>query len=119
MTGVGAALLECFTTFILVYTVHLAADPRASNYKKKASSLIGPLAIGLVGGSLVLATSSLTGGSMNPARSFGPAVISDNYGNQAAYWVGPFLGAALAVVVHPNLVYPIRDESDGNVGEDV
>ncbi|KAJ3680606.1 hypothetical protein LUZ60_016884 [Juncus effusus] len=116
MTGFGAALLECFTTFILVHTVHVASDPRTSKPKKKPSSLLGPLAIGLVAGSLVLATGPLTGGSMNPARSFGPAVISGTYGNQAAYWVGPFLGAALAAVVHQNLVYPNcdLDESVGN-----
>ncbi|KAJ3680478.1 hypothetical protein LUZ60_016756 [Juncus effusus] len=119
MSGSGAATLECFTTFILVYTVHVASDPRNSESKKKSSSILGPLAIGLVAGSLVLATGALTGGSMNPARAFGPAVISGEYGNQAAYWVGPFLGAALAAVVHQNLVYHNNDsvESDGSVGE--
>lgn len=105
MTGFGAAVVECISTFMLVYTVHVACDPRLASSNKRSRNR-GLLAIGLMAGSGVLATGSLTGGSMNPARSFGPAVISGDFQNQAVYWVGPFLGAALAALVHQNLVYP-------------
>lgn len=105
MTGFGAAVLECISTFMLVYTIHVACDPRLTNGSKKSRNG-GLLAIGLVAGAGVLATGSLTGGSMNPARSFGPAIISGDFQNQAVYWVGPFIGAALAALVHQNLVYP-------------
>ncbi|KAF3340195.1 putative aquaporin TIP5-1 [Carex littledalei] len=112
MTGFGAAVLECVSTFMLVYTIHVACDPRLTNGSKKSRNG-GLLAIGLVAGAGVLATGSLTGGSMNPARSFGPAVISGDFQNQAVYWVGPFLGASLAALVHQNLVYPyISPQSD-------
>lgn len=38
-----------------------------------------------------------TGGSLNPARSFGPAVASAQFsGYHWIYWVGPLLGAAIA-----------------------
>ncbi|KAJ4746743.1 Tonoplast intrinsic protein 2 [Rhynchospora pubera] len=118
MTGFGAAVIECITTFMLVYTIHVACDPRLVSSRKK-SRIGGILAIGFVAGAGVLATGSLTGGSMNPARSFGSAVVSGEFQNQAVYWVGPFLGAAFAALVHQNLVYPntssqLSDTQPGN-----
>ena len=38
----------------------------------------------------------VTGGSLNPARSFGPAVITSQWQDHYVYWVGPLLGALLA-----------------------
>ncbi|XP_008796150.2 probable aquaporin TIP5-1 [Phoenix dactylifera] len=104
MTGLGGAILESVTTFALVYTVYVASDQRGN--RTSAGSAVGPLAVGMVAGACVLATGSLTGGSMNPARSFGPAVISGDFKNHGVYWVGPLIGAALAALVHQNLVYP-------------
>jgi aquaporin TIP len=115
MTGFGAAVLECISTFMLVYTIHVACDPRRASINKKLRNG-GLLAIGFMAGSGVLATGALTGGSMNPARSFGPAVISGDFQNQAVYWVGPFLGAALAALVHQNLLYPQLDASQPGDG---
>ena len=45
----------------------------------------------------------LTGGSLNTARSFGPAVISTDtrvWQDHYVYWIGPLLGGALAGVLH-------------------
>lgn len=110
MTGFGGAILESVITFALVYTVYVATDPRvasgSSNGKSQTGSVVGPLAVGLVAGACVVTAGSLTGGSMNPARSFGPAVISGDFKNQGVYWVGPLIGAALAAVTHQYLVYP-------------
>ncbi|XP_010919603.1 probable aquaporin TIP5-1 [Elaeis guineensis] len=116
MTGFGGAILEGVTTFALVYTVYVASDQRGSGLR--GGSAVGPLAVGMVAGACVLATGSLTGGSMNPARSFGPAVVSGDFKNQGVYWVGPLIGAALAALVHQNLVYPpLSSASDSRHGE--
>jgi aquaporin Z len=63
---------------------------------------VGPLSALAVGGYIVLAglwSSPVSGASMNPARSFGPALVTGEF---SAYWVylaGPLLGAAIAVGV--------------------
>ncbi|CAL5020505.1 unnamed protein product [Urochloa decumbens] len=71
-----------------------------------AETAAGSVAIGLVTGACALATGPLTGASMNPARSFGPAVVSGDFRNQAVYWAGPMVGAALAALVHQHVMYP-------------
>ncbi|MQM00060.1 hypothetical protein Taro_032790 [Colocasia esculenta] len=103
MTGFGGAILEGVITFALVYTVYVAGDPRN---RAGPLGVLGPIAVGLVAGSCVLAAGSFTGGSMNPARSFGPAVVSGDFKNHGVYWVGPLIGAALAALLHQNVVFP-------------
>lgn len=105
LTGFGGAIVEGVITFMLVYTVYVAEDPRVAGGRKDGSAS-GPLAIGLVAGACVLAAGSLTGASMNPARSFGPAIVSGDFKNHGVYWVGPLIGAGLAALVHQNLVFP-------------
>ncbi|XP_077245039.1 putative aquaporin TIP-type RB7-18C isoform X2 [Tasmannia lanceolata] len=101
MTGFGGAVIESILTFALVYTVYVTMDP-----KRGPMGLIGPIVIGFVGGASVLAAGPFTGGSMNPARSFGSAIISGNFKNHGVYWVGPFVGAGIAGLVYQNLITP-------------
>ncbi|KAL6531217.1 hypothetical protein OROHE_014286 [Orobanche hederae] len=110
MTGFGAAILEGVMTFALVYTVYTSADPR-----RGAVGAIGPLAIGLIVGANVLASGPFTGGSMNPAYSFGAALVGGRFKNQAVYWVGPLIGAAVAGILYDNVVFPVQvpDSSSG------
>ncbi|KAK3026671.1 hypothetical protein RJ639_040698 [Escallonia herrerae] len=103
MTGFGASMLEGVMTFALVYTVYAAGDPR-----RGALGTIGPLAIGLIAGANVLASGPFTGGSMNPAYSFGSAVIGGSFRNQAVYWVGPLVGAAIAGILYDNVMFPAQ-----------
>ncbi|KAL8096010.1 putative aquaporin TIP5-1 [Apium graveolens] len=114
MTGFGASILEGVMTFALVYTVYAAADPR-----RGTMAAIGPLAIGFIAGANVLASGPFTGGSMNPAYSFGAAVISGSFRNQAVYWVGPLLGATIAALLYDNVVFAQGSDSLRGIGDGV
>lgn len=94
----GGTAMELVATFALVYTVCAARDSRMG-----ALQAAGPAVVGFSAGAGLLAISPLTGGSMNPARSFGPAMISGDFKNHGVYWVGPLLGGVLAVLVYDNL----------------
>jgi len=83
-------------TFGLVYTVYAnAVDP-----KKGELGVIAPIAIGFIVGANILAGGAFDGASMNPAVSFGPAVVSWTWNNHWVYWLGPLAGAAIAAVVY-------------------
>lgn len=89
-------VFEIVMTFGLVYTVYATAlDP-----KKGEVGIIAPLAIGLLVGANILAGGAFTGASMNPAVSFGPAVVSLDFTNHWVYWAGPLIGGALAAIVY-------------------
>ncbi|KAK7257779.1 hypothetical protein RIF29_32004 [Crotalaria pallida] len=98
-SGVGASnalVFEIVMTFGLVYTVYATAvDP-----KKGDIGTIAPIAIGFIVGANILAGGAFDGASMNPAVSFGPAVVSWSWNNHWVYWVGPFIGSAIAAVVY-------------------
>ncbi|KAI7739955.1 hypothetical protein M8C21_029357 [Ambrosia artemisiifolia] len=100
--GVGAiqgVVMEIIITFALVYTVYATAcDP-----KKGALGTIAPLAIGLIVGANILAAGPFSGGSMNPARSLGPAVASGDFSGHWIYWVGPLIGGGLAGAIYSNV----------------
>ncbi|KAK3010565.1 hypothetical protein RJ639_010748 [Escallonia herrerae] len=89
-------VFEIVMTFGLVYTVYATAiDPKKGNI-----GIIAPIAIGLIVGANILAGGAFTGASMNPAVSFGPALVSWDWTNQWVYWAGPLIGAAIAGVVY-------------------
>ena len=89
--------LEAIATFFLTFVVFATAvDPDAPR--------VGGFAIGLTYGASILAIGSFTGGSMNPARSLGPAVASGIFEGQAVYWAGPVVGAIIAAVVYNQLL---------------
>ena len=98
--GIGAGIvLEALFTFFLVSAVFgTCVNPE--------SQRVGGFAIGLTVLVVAVGGGNLTGAVMNPARAFGPALISGDWHTQAAYWVGPLLGAALAAVAWKFLFLP-------------
>ena len=90
-----AFLLETVMTFTLVYIV-LTTAATASN---KIAPLAG-LAIGLTLGFNVIFGGSISGGSLNPARSFGPALITGNLSYNWIYWIAPIIGSLIAAGLH-------------------
>lgn len=96
---VQATGLEAIATFFLVFVVFgTAVDPRAPK--------VGGFAIGLTVTAGILAIGPLTGGSMNPARSFGPAIVTHIFEGQTAYLVGPLIGGIAAALLYENLFMP-------------
>jgi aquaporin Z len=96
ITGGQAFILEAIATFALVFVVFgTAVDPRGPK--------IGGLGIGLVIAADILAIGPFTGGSMNPARSFGPAVASGVFEAQLLYWLAPITGAVIAALLYEHV----------------
>ncbi len=105
VSGSAAAglIVEMVLTFIFVLTILGVTDEKA-----KHGSFAG-LVIGFTLTLVHILGIGLTGTSVNPARSFGPAVVAAINGNTdpiACLWVfiaGPFVGAALAAVAYKAL----------------
>ena len=89
---VGVFGLELLMTFALVFVVlTTAVDERAHR--------LGGFCIGLTVAICIVAFGPLTGASMNPARSFGPAVYG-HWQMHWVYWAAPLAGGALAAGVY-------------------
>lgn len=92
----NAVVFEIVMTFGLVYTVYATAvDPKRGNL-----GIIAPIAIGFIVGANILAGGAFDGASMNPAVSFGPAVVSWTWDNHWVFWLGPFVGAGIAALIY-------------------
>jgi aquaporin related protein len=101
-----AVAVEMLITMVLVMVVFAAAADDINAAALKGSA---PLAIGLSITTCHLFAVPLTGASMNPARSLGPALVLTQFHNHWVYWVGPMLGGFLAAVSY-RLVLRARGE---------
>ncbi|KAE8694499.1 putative aquaporin TIP5-1 [Hibiscus syriacus] len=106
MTGFGASMVEGVLSFGLVNVVYAGRSGPLRG--------IGPVAIGLMAGAMTLAAGPFSGGSMNPALAFGSAVVAGRFKNQAVYWVGPLIGAAVAGLVNDNVVLLVQASVDSD-----
>lgn len=101
--GVG---IEVILTFLLMTAFFgTVLDPRRAN--------LGGFGIGLVITMSILAANSLTGAAMNPARAFGPALATGEWGDHLVWWIGPVIGAVLAALAYH---YVFADPGDAPGG---
>ncbi len=93
----GAILIEAVLTFFLAFAVMgTVVDPAAPK--------VGGFGVGLTLWMGVLAGGPLTGAALNPARAFGPALVANFWVAQLAYWIGPILGAVVAMQIYERVL---------------
>lgn len=97
--GVG---IELILTFCLVFVIVATTDGNRTDFGSVS------LKIGLTVAMLHFSCITLTGSSMNPARSLGSAVASGDYDTHWVYWVGPILGGCIATLLYKFLFMPHR-----------
>jgi MIP family channel proteins len=97
--------IEVVLTFIFIFVVFATA---VSPFAGKMAPLSGgdygpgkltPFAVGMTIMCLHTVGIPLTGASMNPARTFGPALVNDCWNHNWIYWIGPLLGSSIAATV--------------------
>lgn len=99
-TGAGA-LAEILGTALLVFVIFgVAVDKRSV-----AASHPG-LPIGLTISAVILSVGPITGAALNPARWFGPALVSGDWTNALLYIFAPTVGAVLAAVIYQTVAKP-------------
>lgn len=102
--------IEMFLTAQLVLTVYFLA------VEKHRGTFLAPIGIGLSVFVSHLVATNWTGTSINPARSFGPAVVTTFVSYHWIYWIGPLTGAILAWGVYA--VFKWLEYEDANPGQD-
>ncbi|KAK2050042.1 MIP family channel protein [Colletotrichum somersetense] len=94
-TLVQGVFIEAILTAELVFTIFMLAK------EKHRATFIAPVGIGLTLFIAEMVGVQFTGGSLNPARSFGPCVITATFEQEHwIYWIGPFFGTIIAVVFY-------------------
>ncbi|WP_416350891.1 MIP/aquaporin family protein [Rivularia sp. UHCC 0363] len=96
-------VLEFILTFILMFVIF------GSGLDRRAHIGFAGLAIGLTVALEAAFMGPITGASMNPARSLGPALVGSIWQYHWLYWVAPITGAQLAAIVYRHLSYGFRD----------
>lgn len=98
----GAIMLEAVMTFFLMSALMgTVVNPKAPKQ--------GGLWVGLTVVAMFFVGGPLTGAAMNPARAFGPAVVSGVWTGHLAYWLGPIIGAVAAALVWDKVL--LKDEA--------
>jgi MIP family channel proteins len=101
-------LLETAGTFLLAMSGFVASS---RIHKKSGEALL----IGTTLFLLILALGPLTGASLNPARSLGPAIASGYLTNLYVYWIGPLAGGLIAGLLFRFVERPRIGKGSGSV----
>jgi len=102
--------IEMFLTAELVFVIFMLAA------EKHKATFLAPIGIGLALFVSEMCSVFYTGGSLNPARSFGPAVVTGFHKEHWIYWLGPFLGTLLAFGFYELMKY--AEYETANPGQD-
>lgn len=95
--GVGfwkAVLIEFIITFLFIFTIYATAVDR------RTSKVLSGVAIGMVYIFGTSVSAAISGGALNPARVFGPAVASGHFDYHLVWWLGPVFGGIAAGLLY-------------------
>jgi len=105
LTLTAAVFVEAVLTFFLVSAVF---GTGVSRHAPK----VGGFAIGLTLIPAIFVGGPLTGAALNPARAFGPALVTLDWYGHLAYWIGPLLGAAVAALIWSKVLLPVLGDPE-------
>ncbi|XP_048507781.1 aquaporin AQPAe.a-like isoform X2 [Athalia rosae] len=114
LTLVQGLLTETVATGILIFLCCASWDPR--NEKNSDSTA---LKFGLTVAALAMAATPYTGCSMNPARSFGPALWNNEWTGHWVYWLGPIVGSVIVSLAYKILWWPRKSLEEEIIAEAV
>jgi glycerol uptake facilitator protein len=112
-TQTQAVLAEALGTFLLVSAIMALAVDR------RAPAGFAGLVIGLAVACEIMVIGPISGGSVNPARTFGPYLATSVFGGSTPwnefwiYWLGPLIGGALAAIAYDLIARPDRTTDAG------
>lgn len=94
--------IEFLLTFVVVFVFFASVNPYRRSFGNPA------VAVGLAYLACTLVGLPLTGASMNPARSLGPAFVKNKWDAHWVYWVAPLLGGVTAGLIYEYIFNPHR-----------
>jgi len=108
-----AVLIEAVLAFFVMWVIMATAiDPNGSFGK------VAGLAVGFAYAMAVMMGGPITGGSMNPARTLGPAIVAGKYTGIWVYFVGPIAGAIVAAALYDGVMLRRREPEPAMAGPD-
>lgn len=111
ITALGAMVLEAVATFFLVLVIFGTA------LDERSPKAVFPAAIGFTITMGIMAIGPLTGAALNPARAFGPSLVSGVWTSHWIYWVGPILGGVAAALLQDRFLVDPPARGDKTSGD--
>jgi len=104
---------EVAITFIQIFLVLSLTRSQGAGEPVFPTNIIAPFGISAIIFSCIMIGAGPSGASMNPARSFAPALVAGHWDDQWVYWVGPTMGALLGLILWQLFIKPPEEETVG------